>query len=98
VFGDKTRQYYANAPIVTSVTHDPANILAGAVNEETITVTGAVTGGRVIVSAPSLEANVVLSNEIVSAADTVKFRLFNPTGGAINPASQSFLVTIFPAA
>jgi hypothetical protein len=98
LFGNKISQFFSTSAIFTSVTHNPASVGAGLVTEETITVTGAATGDRVLINAPSLEANLVISSAYVSAADTVKFRLYNPTGAPIDPASQAFLVTVWPAA
>lgn len=73
------------------VTIDIASISAGAVVESTVTITGAVAGDTVILNPPAaLEANVCYVGCFVSAADTVKMRVFNPTGGAIDPASASW--------
>ena len=75
-----------------AVTVDPASISAGAVNEETVTVSGAVAGDLVIVSPPAaIEASVCVVGAYVSASNTVKLRLYNPTGAPIDPASGSWV-------
>jgi len=40
----------------------------------------------------------VLGTSYVSAANTVTIRLGNVTVGAIDPASQNFVITVDPAA
>jgi hypothetical protein len=81
--------------VAKDVTVDAANILAVTANDETVTVKGLVKGAPVIVWAESLTANISISNAHCSAKDTLKFRLLNPTAGAINPASQTFRVVQF---
>jgi hypothetical protein len=58
-----------------------------------ITVTGAVLGDYVLVSC-SLDTQAMLVYGWVSAADTVKIRVQNETGGTINLASASFYVKV----
>jgi len=77
-----------------SATLDFGSIAAGAVAELTITVTGAVAGSPVSLSPPSgIEASLVWSG-YVSAADTVTVRLYNPTGGAVDPASGEWKASV----
>lgn len=79
-----------------SVTSDPANITAGSVVAHTFTATGAKTDNSlVVVNMPSLENNVCIVGARVTAANTIEVRLYNPTGGAINPASQEIRWAIF---
>lgn len=73
-----------------TITADPGNILAATSLELTLTISGARVGDMVIINAPSLEANLNLGPAWVSATNTVKVRITNPTVGAIDPASQSF--------
>lgn len=73
-----------------SVTSDPANIAAATSLDHSLTISGVLPGDLVFVTAPSLEANLTLGQAWVSAANTVKVRICNPTVGAINPASQAF--------
>lgn len=72
------------------VTVDPASISAGAVGETSVTVSGAVTTDLVVVRPPvGLDTGIVFS-AFVSAADTVKLRLFNGTGSPIDIASATW--------
>lgn len=73
------------------VTVNIAEVGAGLVVETSITITGAVASDTVIMNPPAaLEANVCVVGCFVSAADTVKLRVFNPTGAPIDPASASW--------
>ena len=75
-----------------AVTVDPASISAGAVNEETVTVSGAAAGDLVLVSPPAtLNAGIGVVGAYVSAADTVKLRLFNSTGAPVDIASANWV-------
>jgi hypothetical protein len=72
------------------VTYDPASLAATTARNDTVTVTGLQTtdlirGGSV--ANVVLEAGLVVSMIDVSAADTIRFRLHNPTAGAIDGAS-----------
>lgn len=74
-----------------SVTVNPASIAAGAVGETTVTITGVQVGDLVQLIPPTtLEAGLVIGQPFVSAADTVKFRMINGTGGAVDAASGSW--------
>lgn len=85
------------APKLTgSTTSDPANITAGSVLAHTFTAAGAKTdNSMVLVNMPSLEANLCIVGARVSAANTIEVRIYNPTVGAINPASQEIRWMIF---
>jgi hypothetical protein len=78
--------------VATSFVLDPASIASATANEITQTVNGLTLGFPVTVWGPSLEANVSITNAYCSAANTLVFRLSNPTVGAIDPASQTFYV------
>lgn len=92
-------QYYAGIQLRATVAVNFDNILANTTGEATATVTGALVGDEVNVNhTSSLETGLVLGTYYVSAADTVTIRLGNVTVGAINPASQDFLITVRPAA
>ena len=81
--------------LVGSASIDFASISAGAVGTQSVTVTGAKTGDVVALGPPSgINANLIWSG-YVSAADTVTIRLYNPTGGAIDPASATWKVVVF---
>ena len=73
---------------------DPANLVDGAGETSSgITVTGASLGDYVLVSAP-YDLQGILAHAYVSAADTVKIRIQNETGGAINLASGTWKVRV----
>ena len=78
--------------VFKDVTVDPANVTTATCLDVTATVKGLKKGHPCKVWAESLTANVAICNEHCSAADTLKFRLCNPTGSDINPASQTFRV------
>lgn len=73
-------------------TIDPASVTSATCLDVTATVNGLVKGFPVSVWAESLTANLSISNAHCSAANTLKFRLCNPTVGNIDPASQTFRV------
>jgi len=77
-----------------TTTFDFGSIAANTTDETTITVTGAVSGDPVAVTASALESGLVLT-AFVSAADTVTVRLGNVTVGAIDPASHVYQVVVF---
>lgn len=70
------------------------SISAGAVATATITVTGAVAGDCVKVGVPAAFNAGLMWSEHVTAADTVTLRVYNTTGGAIDPASGTFKATV----
>jgi len=78
------------------ITVDAAEIAAQDDLDVTATVAGLRSGHPCIVWAPSLEAQLVLSNAHCSAANTLKFRLTNiDAAAAVNAASQSMYVVQF---
>lgn len=81
--------------IIRELTIDPGSIAAGAVLAINASVPGARTDAIAIVNAQSLETNLVLSTIGVTSANTVTFRIHNPTGAAIDPASQLFKIVVF---
>lgn len=89
--------YSAALPLFATATLDFGPIGAGATAELTTTVTGAATGDFVTVNAASLEADLVIGDAWVSAADTVTIRVGNISAGSIDPASQNFLIKVEPA-
>ncbi|OPG13628.1 hypothetical protein [Microbispora sp. GKU 823] len=89
--------YYGTKPVklTASADLDFASIAAGAVGTASVTVTGAKVGDVVALGAPSgVNASLIWSG-YVSAANTVTIRLYNPTGGAIDPASATWKVAVF---
>ncbi|EHS59458.1 hypothetical protein [Paenibacillus sp. Aloe-11] len=80
--------------IAATVTFDPPSLatMTGAVSSA-ITVTGAVLGRRVEVY-PPYDLQGVQVQAYVSAANAIKFSLFNPTGATIDLASGSWKVKV----
>lgn len=76
--------------LTATATIDFTSIAAGATQEQTITVTGAATGDTVEIGLPSTFDAGLMATAYVSAADTVKIRLFNTTAGSIDPASATY--------
>lgn len=79
--------------IKTSYNEDFGSISANTTAELTQAVTGVETGDVVVVSAPSLESGLV-ATAYASAADEVTIRVANVTAGGIDPADQTFYVTV----
>jgi len=73
---------------------DFPSIAAGLVVEDTITVTGANVGDAVSLGVPSTVDTNLMWSGYVSAADTVTVRLYNPTAGAIDPASATWKASV----
>ena len=75
-----------------TVTVNPADLAAGDTADESITISGAAVGDLVILQPPAaaLTAGLIIGQAWVSATNTVKARLYNPTGGAINEASGTW--------
>lgn len=78
--------------VFAEVTINPPSVAANTALEVTQTINGLRVGYPVLVWAPNLEANLILANAHCSAANTLKFRILNTTGEAIDPASQPFYV------
>lgn len=76
-------------------TWNPNSIAAGSYESEDVTVPGAAANDFCIASLSSLLANEMMLTAHVSAADTVKVILFNPTAGAINVGSGTLAVLVF---
>lgn len=78
--------------VASDVTIDPGSVTNATCLDVTATVKGLRPGVPVVVWAEALTTNVGLCNAHCSAADTLKFRLINPTAAPIDPASQTFRV------
>jgi hypothetical protein len=76
------------------LTVTPAAMATTVQTDQSFTVTGVTTDDMIHVSFPSLETGVVLSHYWVSAANTVKVRMYNPTGSTITPAAQTMKVVV----
>jgi hypothetical protein len=78
-----------------SETWNPASIAAVGYESEDLTVPGASVGDFCMASLSTILTNDMMLTAHVSAADTVKVILFNPTGGAINVDSGTLAVLVF---
>jgi hypothetical protein len=79
-----------------TVTVDLADLATTAVADNSITVTGAAVGDLVLLQPPAaaLTAGLILAQAWVSATNTVKIRVYNPTGGSINEASGTWVYAL----
>lgn len=66
----------------------PTDVTAGDIVESTFTIPGLRLGMFPFVNFPSLEADLGVVGVKITAANTLKVRLFNPTADPIDPASQ----------
>lgn len=83
-----------NHRLTATATLDFPSIPANSTAELTVTVTGATAGSPVMLGAPAaIEAGLIFCG-YVSAADTVTVRVHNQTGGAIDPASATWTVSV----
>ena len=78
-----------------SETWNPASIATAGYESEDVTVPGAAVGDYVMVSLNTMLTNDMMISGHVSAADTVKCILFNPTAGAIDLGSGTLSVLVF---
>lgn len=76
------------------VTVTPTAMTTTQQQDSSFTVNGITTDDMIHVSFPSLETGVVLSHYWVSAANTIKVRMYNPTGSTITPAAQTMKVVV----
>ena len=76
---------------------NPASIAAAGYESTSIAVPGASVGDFVMASLDTMVTNDMQLTGHVSAADTVRVVLFNPTAGSINLASGTLQVLVFKA-
>jgi hypothetical protein len=77
-----------------SATVNLASIPAGSTAETTLTVTGAQPGDVVGVGVSTAPEAGLMLYGYVSAANTVKVRVANVTGSAVDPASRTYTVVV----
>lgn len=82
------------------VTHDAASLGAGASREDTITLTGndtlkLGTNDIVFVNVRNADTGIVVTGARVTAADTLKIKLYNPTGSGVDAGSLTIDVMVF---
>lgn len=81
--------------ITGSVSVDPASIATVTRAGTAVTVTGAEVGDTVIANPPAtLEAGLLFVGAEVTAADEVTVYLYNHTGGAVDGAAISWVITV----
>lgn len=90
--GVQTREHRSG---VFSLTIDVASVAAATSAEQTFTLRGLRLGDFVMVSKPSLTAGLAIGSARVSAADTIAIQFINATAGALDPASETYLVHWF---
>lgn len=80
-----------------TVTRDVASLAAGAFRQEgPITVTGVNLGDAVSVALPAAwPNNMMVGVPIVTANNTIYLPIYNPSGGAVDPASGDFQFDVF---
>jgi hypothetical protein len=76
---------------------DVASVAANTTAEQTFTVQGLTTDMTVLVNKPSLNAGLGICNARVSAANTLALTFNNNTGGAIDPAAETYKIFWFKA-
>lgn len=79
---------------ITRITINPASVATITTAEQTFTVPGVKVGDFIFVSKPSLTAGLGVSTARASAADTIAITFVNPTAGAIDAASEVWLVMV----
>lgn len=84
--------YHLGTALKGSKTHDFGNIVAGAKDTTTITVTGAATTNVVSIGYSSAPEDGIEFRAYVSAVDTVTLQAINRTAAAIDPASRTYYV------
>lgn len=79
-----------------TVSVDLGNITAGTSADTSVTVTGAATGDTVVMCPPAtaMTTGLVVGQAWVSAADTVKIRVYNESAGDIDEAAADWTYLI----
>ena len=81
-----------------SVVINPTSVATITTAEQTFTVTGLQVGDVILaVNKPTTTVGVGIVNMRVSAADTLALTFVNPTAGAVDPASETYLVVAMRA-
>lgn len=80
---------------IASVTINPASVATITTAEQTFTVNGLLVGDVVFVCKPTNTTGLGIANARVSAANTLALTFVNPTAGAVDAASETYLVAVF---
>lgn len=80
-------------PRAYDVTISPSSVAKNTTAEQTFTVTGLQTGDMVVVTKPSNQAGLGITNARVTAANTIGISFINATATAITPtASETYKI------
>lgn len=77
---------------VVEVTYNPASQATIDTDEDTVELLGARVGDLVFVNKPTHTDGVALTDARITSADTLSLTWVNPTAGAVDPASETYLV------
>ena len=80
---------------VVALPIDVASVAVNTTAAQTFTMPGLKVGDFVAVSKPSLSAGLGVAGARVSVTDTLTITFINATAGAIDPASETYLVFWF---
>jgi len=80
---------------VMTISLDVASVAINTSAEQTFTIPGLKVGDYVAVNKPSLTAGLGVTNARVSAANTLALTFTNATGGALDPAAETYTVFWF---
>lgn len=94
IWSDAAAWHVAASYLSTTATLDFPSIAAGGSQQISVTVTGATVGDTVILGPPAGIETGLVWNAYVSAINTVRVRVSNITGAAIDPASASWKVAV----
>jgi hypothetical protein len=85
--------------ILGTVSVNPASIGNAAIGETTVTISGAAVGDIVVMNPPAagLTAGLGVLGAVVSATDTVKVRIVNNSGGAVDEAAATWSYVLIRA-
>lgn len=85
------------APIMSVFTQalTPVSVAANTSAEQTFTVTGLISGGKVVVTKPSVTTGISLGGARISAANTLAVTFVNNTAAAITPAPETYTISYF---
>lgn len=86
---------FAQGQIAHTKAWAPSTITTLSYKDEDVSVPGAVVGDFVLASFTTMLTNALMISAHVSAADTVKVVLFNPTSGSLDAGTGTLYVLVF---
>lgn len=81
--------------ILPPTTLTPVSVAANTSAEQTFTVAGLVSGGKVLVTKPSVTTGLMLAGARISAANTLALNFANNTAAAITPPVEAYQIAYF---